>query len=103
MSRAMGSRGNFRWLAKFLLGAGLLALLLAVFQPHDHPYSSGSNSNHSCVACKVNDHFGGVPTISIVVHKFIPLEPVGLLIQFESAHADVLLTSGPPRAPPHSA
>ena len=99
----MGPWGIFRWFAKSLLGAGALALLLAVIQPHDHQYSSGSHSNHSCVACKANESFGGVPIISVEVAAFVPVTTACLPTPVEPIHFEVLLTSGPPRAPPHSA
>jgi len=97
--------GYFSRLAKVLLCAGALALLLAVIQlhRHNHDSSAGSHSEGSCVVCKANNNFGGVPTISVIVPAFIPVETVAALVHPEPAHAIVIPTSGLARAPPHSA
>jgi len=99
----MQYRDKFRFLAKCLLGAGALAFLLAVFQPHHHQHVPGSRSNHSCVACKANENFGRAPVVSVDVFTFIPFATVCLSAPVEPVPFEVLLTSGPPRAPPHSA
>jgi hypothetical protein len=103
MDSAMQSREKFHWFAKGLLGAGALALLLTVFQPHQHRHVSGPNLHHFCVACKANDNFGDVSIVSVEIAAFVPVTTACLQTPVEPVHFEVLLTSGPPRAPPHSA
>ena len=99
----MRTRHTFRRWANALLVAGTLAFLFAVLQPHHHDHGAGSQAQHSCVVWKVNDRVGGVPVIAVVLHPCTFSKPPGLLMQFESAHTEFILTSAPPTAPPHYA
>jgi len=98
----MQYRDKFRFLARCLLGAGMLALLLAVFQPHQHQHGAGPKSDHSCLACKAGDSLGGTPMVPVGVTALIPFTTAILVAPSNPFHTAVLLTSSPPRAPPHS-
>ena len=91
-----------QWLRWWIIGASMVALLVAVAIPHQHDHANASHPPAACRACKIQDSYAGTPPASVVETLGVT-SPSHRLIQIDERIALTLVASSSlSRAPPRS-